>query len=80
YSYDNHAHPVQTNGHASSSTSSAPPLPQNPDPSSTPNDGSEDPSRVKPRRVLGNYHMSKTLGAGSMGKVKLGVHSRTRDK
>ncbi|KAF9384603.1 serine/threonine-protein kinase KIN2 [Podila verticillata] len=80
YSYDNHAHPVQSNGHASSSTSSAPPLPQNPDPSSTPNDGSEDPSRVKPRRVLGNYHMSKTLGAGSMGKVKLGVHSRTRDK
>lgn len=79
YSYDNHA-PVQSNGHASSSTSSAPPpLPQNPDPS-TPNDGSEDPSRVKPRRVLGNYHMSKTLGAGSMGKVKLGVHSRTRDK
>ncbi|KAF9924136.1 hypothetical protein BGZ65_008495, partial [Modicella reniformis] len=40
----------------------------------------EDPSRIKPRRVLGNYHMSKTLGAGSMGKVKLGVHSRTRDK
>ncbi|KAG0330635.1 hypothetical protein BG004_002051, partial [Podila humilis] len=40
----------------------------------------EDPTRVKPRRVLGNYHMSKTLGAGSMGKVKLGVHSRTRDK
>ncbi|KAG0208356.1 serine/threonine-protein kinase KIN2 [Mortierella sp. GBA30] len=40
----------------------------------------EDLSRVKPRRVLGNYHMSKTLGAGSMGKVKLGVHSRTRDK
>ncbi|KAG0249712.1 serine/threonine-protein kinase KIN2, partial [Mortierella polycephala] len=40
----------------------------------------EDPSREKPRRVLGNYHMSKTLGAGSMGKVKLGVHSRTRDK
>ncbi|KAG0314898.1 serine/threonine-protein kinase KIN2 [Dissophora globulifera] len=42
--------------------------------------GAEDPARVKPRRVLGNYHMSKTLGAGSMGKVKLGVHSRTRDK
>ncbi|KAF9081091.1 serine/threonine-protein kinase KIN2 [Mortierella sp. AD031] len=40
----------------------------------------EDPARVKPRRVLGNYHMSKTLGAGSMGKVKLGVHNRTRDK
>ncbi|KAG0224840.1 serine/threonine-protein kinase KIN2 [Actinomortierella wolfii] len=54
--------------------------------SSTANPGSvvdtatEDPARVKPRRVLGNYHMSKTLGAGSMGKVKLGVHSRTRDK
>ncbi|KAF9186828.1 hypothetical protein BGZ49_004143, partial [Haplosporangium sp. Z 27] len=43
-------------------------------------DNAEDPSRIKPRRVLGNYHMSKTLGAGSMGKVKLGVHSRTRDK
>jgi len=47
-------------------------------PSSDPS--GEDPARVKPRRVLGNYHMSKTLGAGSMGKVKLGVHSRTRDK
>ncbi|KAG0346949.1 hypothetical protein BG005_000447, partial [Podila minutissima] len=82
YSYDGPSHPVQSNGHASSSSSSAPPPPQNPDPlSSVPNgDASEDPSRVKPRRVLGNYHMSKTLGAGSMGKVKLGVHSRTRDK
>ncbi|KAF9334821.1 serine/threonine-protein kinase KIN2 [Podila minutissima] len=82
YSYDGPSHPVQSNGHASSSSSSAPPPPQNADPSSSvPNgDASEDPSRVKPRRVLGNYHMSKTLGAGSMGKVKLGVHSRTRDK
>ncbi|KAF9161238.1 serine/threonine-protein kinase KIN2 [Actinomortierella ambigua] len=49
-------------------------------PASAADSATEDPARVKPRRVLGNYHMSKTLGAGSMGKVKLGVHSRTRDK
>ncbi|KAF9411204.1 serine/threonine-protein kinase KIN2 [Podila epigama] len=81
-------HSIQSNRHASSSTSSAPPpLPQYPNdsqtaPAATTTDVAtvEDPSRIKPRRVLGNYHMSKTLGAGSMGKVKLGVHSRTRDK
>ncbi|KAF9972017.1 serine/threonine-protein kinase KIN2 [Actinomortierella ambigua] len=49
-------------------------------PASGTDTATEDLARVKPRRVLGNYHMSKTLGAGSMGKVKLGVHSRTRDK
>ncbi|KAF8927069.1 serine/threonine-protein kinase KIN2 [Dissophora ornata] len=55
-------------------------LESQPSPGQTTDPNAEDPSRVKPRRVLGNYHMSKTLGAGSMGKVKLGVHSRTRDK
>ncbi|CAO3679618.1 unnamed protein product [Umbelopsis ramanniana] len=34
----------------------------------------------KPRKVLGNYTLSKTLGAGSMGKVKLAVHGITGHK
>ncbi|OZJ03558.1 hypothetical protein BZG36_03105 [Bifiguratus adelaidae] len=37
-------------------------------------------TRVKPRKVLGNYTLTKTLGAGSMGKVKLAVHSITGEK
>ena len=31
-------------------------------------------------RVLGDYTLSKTLGAGSMGKVKLAVHNITGEK
>jgi hypothetical protein len=34
----------------------------------------------KPRKVLGNYTLSKTLGAGSMGKVKLAIHGITGHK
>ncbi|KDE09716.1 CAMK/CAMKL/KIN1 protein kinase [Microbotryum lychnidis-dioicae p1A1 Lamole] len=37
-------------------------------------------SSSRSRRVLGEYTMSKTLGAGSMGKVKLGVSSVTGEK
>jgi len=37
--------------------------------------------RSKPGgRVLGSYTMTKTLGAGSMGKVKLAVHNQTGEK
>lgn len=36
--------------------------------------------KVKPKKVLGNYTLTKTLGAGSMGKVKLAVHSLTGEK
>ncbi|KAG9307423.1 hypothetical protein G9A89_017253 [Geosiphon pyriformis] len=36
--------------------------------------------KVKPKKVLGNYTLTKTLGAGSMGKVKLAVHSLTNEK
>ncbi|KAJ7472051.1 Pkinase-domain-containing protein [Mycena latifolia] len=36
------------------------------------------PKRVN--RVLGNYTLSKTLGAGSMGKVKLATHNVTGEK
>ncbi|KAJ7773666.1 hypothetical protein DFH07DRAFT_990228 [Mycena maculata] len=31
-------------------------------------------------RILGNYTLSKTLGAGSMGKVKLATHNITGEK
>ncbi|CAG8563370.1 1853_t:CDS:2 [Ambispora leptoticha] len=36
--------------------------------------------KVKPKKILGNYTLTKTLGAGSMGKVKLAVHSLTNEK
>lgn len=39
----------------------------------------KDPS-TRSKRVLGEYTMSKTLGAGSMGKVKLGISSVTGEK
>jgi len=32
------------------------------------------------RRILGDYTLSKTLGAGSMGKVKLATHNVTGEK
>lgn len=35
---------------------------------------------TRSRRVLGEWSMSKTLGAGSMGKVKLGISSITGEK
>lgn len=44
--------------------------------SSTPDDSI--PRKAK--KVLGNYTLSKTLGAGSMGKVKLAVHGVTGHK
>lgn len=31
-------------------------------------------------RILGDYTLSKTLGAGSMGKVKLATHNVTGEK
>lgn len=31
-------------------------------------------------RIIGNYTMTKTLGAGSMGKVKLATHNNTGEK
>ena len=41
------------------------------------------PDSAKPRttnRILGDYTLSKTLGAGSMGKVKLAHHNMTGEK
>ncbi|KAF0551985.1 Pkinase-domain-containing protein [Gigaspora margarita] len=43
-------------------------------------DTSSNRTRVKPKKVLGNYTLTKTLGAGSMGKVKLAIHSLTGEK
>lgn len=43
----------------------------------------EHPSSSKPsrsNRILGDYTLSKTLGAGSMGKVKLATHNVTGEK
>ncbi|KAG1169106.1 hypothetical protein G6F70_008695 [Rhizopus microsporus] len=34
----------------------------------------------KPRRVIGNYTLSSTIGAGSMGKVRLAIHNTTKEK
>jgi serine/threonine protein kinase KIN1/2 len=40
---------------------------------------SSKPSRTT-NRILGDYTLSKTLGAGSMGKVKLATHNITGEK
>lgn len=42
-------------------------------------DGSTSKSRSS-NRILGDYTLSKTLGAGSMGKVKLATHNITGEK
>ncbi|EGN97581.1 hypothetical protein SERLA73DRAFT_92742 [Serpula lacrymans var. lacrymans S7.3] len=43
-------------------------------------DGSSSkPSRTT-NRLLGDYTLTKTLGAGSMGKVKLAIHNGTQEK
>lgn len=34
----------------------------------------------KPQRTVGDWYLGKTLGAGSMGKVKLGSHVKTGAK
>ena len=36
--------------------------------------------RAKPRRTIGNYTLTSTIGSGSMGKVRLAVHNLTGDK
>lgn len=36
--------------------------------------------RNGPAKTIGNYTLQQSLGKGSMGKVKLGVHSVTGEK
>lgn len=38
------------------------------------------PRSSRSNRILGDYTLSKTLGAGSMGKVKLATHNVTGEK
>lgn len=55
-----------TNGNSSHPSASQPPPPS--------------PPTKKPSRQIGDYYLGKTLGAGSMGKVKLGTHTSTGAK
>ena len=43
-------------------------------------DGSSGTKPSRSNRILGDYTLSKTLGAGSMGKVKLATHNITGEK
>ncbi|KAG9308123.1 kinase-like domain-containing protein [Chiua virens] len=43
-------------------------------------DGSTSKQSRTANRVLGDYTLTKTLGAGSMGKVKLAIHNVTEEK
>lgn len=49
--------------------------------SSAPSTSANGASRSKSKyRMVGDWQLQKTLGAGSMGKVKLGVNIHTREK
>lgn len=41
---------------------------------------SKDHQRSIPLKVIGNYALQQSIGKGSMGKVKLGVHNVTGEK
>lgn len=43
-------------------------------------DGSASKQSRSANRILGDYTLTKTLGAGSMGKVKLAIHNVTEEK
>jgi hypothetical protein len=43
-------------------------------------EGSSSTRPSRSNRILGDYTLSKTLGAGSMGKVKLATHNITGEK
>lgn len=47
-----------------------------------PNDStrSKDHHRSIPLKIIGNYSLQQSIGKGSMGKVKLGVHNVTGEK
>lgn len=50
------------------------------EPSSSSNSNGGINRQPKPRRVIGNYTLSSTIGAGSMGKVRLAIHNTTKEK
>ena len=53
---------------------------QSPPPPPKPTEVSQTQSLQKPAQRLGQYHVIKTLGEGSFGKVKLAVHQVTGQK
>lgn len=62
---------------------SMPPPPPTTTPTTTTTNGGSTRRSDKTRttnRILGDYTLSKTLGAGSMGKVKLAHHNLTGEK
>ncbi|KAI8071804.1 kinase-like domain-containing protein [Gongronella butleri] len=58
--------PVKESAHSASTTSLPP--------------ASHEPHSRYQQKVIGNYTLSESLGKGSMGKVKLGVHNVTGEK
>ncbi|KAI9204164.1 uncharacterized protein BJ171DRAFT_119722 [Polychytrium aggregatum] len=56
------------------------PLPSQPQNDPAAQSSSAHRSEHRPRKVIGAYRLTKTLGQGSMGKVKLAVHSETGAK
>ncbi|KAL9546411.1 hypothetical protein MBANPS3_006672 [Mucor bainieri] len=59
-----HPHPQHNHHHHSDSSSS----------------NHDAAAMMRPRRVIGKFFLSKTLGKGSMGKVKLALNTETNEK
>ncbi|KAJ9076772.1 Serine/threonine-protein kinase [Entomophthora muscae] len=68
---------------ASNPTPPTSPFPQDPNHSTSAQRENHPPSRTqtkRPRRNIGPYQLTRTLGSGSMGKVKLAVNNDTGEK
>ncbi|KAI8338166.1 kinase-like domain-containing protein [Chlamydoabsidia padenii] len=67
---------------ASSTTAAAPPSVTSPTTTTTTSAAvmNQEPNYRYQPKVIGNYTLTESLGKGSMGKVKLGVHNVTGDK
>ncbi|KAG1144809.1 hypothetical protein G6F37_002369 [Rhizopus arrhizus] len=50
------------------------------EPTATAVNSEQGPQRSVPAKTIGNYTLQQSLGKGSMGKVKLGVHNITGEK
>ena len=36
--------------------------------------------KISKKQIIGNYQIEKTIGEGTFGKVKLGIHIPTEEK